>query len=381
MKLIQLWRSLVAIKERQRENNFQVIYDSSSIHDFDQTLDARNTMVGFNEYLITVKDQPCGQSLRLQVIPFTGTGGIGKTTLARNTFDDTLVVYHFDCRAWVTVSHDYNANKVLYTLLKSMGLQVDESSREEVLKERVYQHLKGMRYLIMMDDIWSIEVWDDLRHIFPDDCNGSRIVLTTRSLDIAEYAGGCGSAHHQIQFLNQEGNWKLFQEKVFAQNHCPSELENIGKSIVSKCYGLPLAIVIIAGILSNVGLTLNDWEDVEMNMSTVLSRTDEHISRVVSLSYNHLPHQLKACLLYMGSFPEDHELRVSDLIRLWVAEGFLKSSNKSKSLEKVGEECLEHLVRRNLVIICKKGCSGQFESCVLHDLGRLKMHAAQSPSQ
>ncbi|XP_051116795.1 late blight resistance protein R1-A-like isoform X2 [Andrographis paniculata] len=362
---------LATIMERQRFKNLQLKTDASTHHVFEQTPDETNTMVGFDEYLTTIKDQLCGQSLRLQVIPISGTGGIGKTTLARNVFHDALVMYYFDYRGWTTVSQHYNENKVLQSLLKSLMSKTDKSNGEEAeaSKERIYQYLKGMRYLVVIDDIWSIEVWDDLRSIFPDDCNGSRIVLTTRSLDIAQYTSSCGIVH-QIQFLNKEDSWSLFQGKVFVQDHCPPEFESIGKSIASKCYGLPLAIVVIAGILSKAALILNDWKQLARNMSTVLSSKDSHFSKILYLSYAHLPHHLKACFLYIGSHPEDHNIRISRLIEMWIHLGFLRPHRDLQSLKEVGEECIEDLVRRNLVVITKKRSDGRFTSCVLHDLLR-----------
>ncbi|XP_051119102.1 putative late blight resistance protein homolog R1B-16 [Andrographis paniculata] len=331
----------------------------------------RNTMVGFDEQLTTIKDELCGHSSQLQIIPIAGMGGIGKTTLGRHTFNDALIVYHFDIRGWVTVSQDYNATKVLQSILNSMGIAYDPMrvEDEKFLKELIYKSLKGHRYLIVIDDLWSTEVWDDLKHIFPNDSNGSRILLTTRLIDVARYAGN-SSFLHEMQFLNVNSSWILLRKKVFVQDHCPPELEDIGMVIASKCRGLPLAIVVIAGILSQVR-NPQHWNMVARNVGSFLSESgDEHLSNILSLSYNHLSHSLKACFLYMGSFPEDYEINVRGLTRLWVAEGFLKLSDGSKTLEQVAEECLEDLVKRNLVIITKKRGNGRFKQCVVHDILR-----------
>lgn len=69
----------------------------------------------------------------------------------------------------------------------------------------------------------------------------------------------------------------------------------------------------------------------------------------------------------MGGFPEDHEINLFELIRLWVAEGFLKCTDQSKSgLEKMGED----FVRRSLIIITKRRANGQFKLCKMHDVVR-----------
>ncbi|KAK4433084.1 putative late blight resistance proteinR1B-16 [Sesamum alatum] len=212
----------------------------------------------------------------------------------------------------------------------------------ERVEERVYKTLTGRKYLIVMDDVWSKTAWDAVKRLFPDDENGSRIILTTRLLDVATYA--CSSSYgppHEMHFLDEAQSWNLLKTKVFKQEDCPTKFERIGWIIARICRGLPLAIVVVARLLA----------------------------AILSLSYTYLPHHLRPCFLYLGSFPEDHELNASKLIKLWVAEGFLKPS-RSKSLEEAAEEYLDELVKRSLVLVTKKKTNGRIKSCRLHDLVR-----------
>ncbi|KAK4433082.1 hypothetical protein Salat_1070400 [Sesamum alatum] len=55
----------------------------------------KDVVVGFEDDLMAIKHRLCGQLSKLQVVPILGMGGIGKTTLARNAFDDQLTVEHF----------------------------------------------------------------------------------------------------------------------------------------------------------------------------------------------------------------------------------------------------------------------------------------------
>ncbi|KAL0429865.1 UNVERIFIED_CONTAM: putative late blight resistance proteinR1B-16 [Sesamum radiatum] len=324
-------------------------------------------MVGFNEYLTTIKDQVCGASSKLQVISIVGMGGIGKTTLASSMFYDALILYYFHIRVWVTVSQDYNVQKVYRSILDSMNITI-KGADEEIIKGQIYKNLKGRRYLIIMDDVWDTKVLDDVKRIFPDDDNGSRIVLTTRLTNVATYADPFGFVH-QMQFLSEEYSWILLRDKVFGQECCPHKLEGIGRSIAKNCRGLPLALALVGGHLCEVERTPEVWETIVSSVTSVVATNDEHYSNILSLSYNYLPHHLKACFLYMGGFPEDYEISASKLIKLWMAEGFLKS-NRSKSLEEVGEEYLEDLVKRNLVLVIEKKSNGKSKVCLLHDLLR-----------
>ncbi|XP_051129282.1 putative late blight resistance protein homolog R1B-17 [Andrographis paniculata] len=359
---------------RQTSEDFQLSrYSTSSgvaILPADPT-PGNEVIEGFNKYLTTLKDQLCRHSSQLQVIPIVGMGGIGKTTLARAAFDDQLSVYHFDHRAWVAVSQDYCVCGVLCSILKSMHVNYDElcEKDEGLLKERIYKHLIGHRYLVVIDDVWSPKLWDDIKHAFPETSIGSRILLTTRLLDVAYYV--CSSDFlHEMQLLDVNASWILLRRKVFGGKRCPQNLKKIGKLIASKCQGLPLAIVIIAGVLVDVQ-TPQHWEEVSRNVGSFLSKSgDEQFSNILSLSYNNLSHLLKACLLYIGSFPEDYGINVRKLTWLWIAEGFLKSTQRFQTLEQVAEECLEDLVRRNLIIITMKGANGKFKRCMMHDLLR-----------
>ncbi|KAM3321318.1 hypothetical protein P3S67_008520 [Capsicum chacoense] len=92
----------------------------------------------------------------------------------------------------------------------------------------------------------------------------------------------------------------------------------------------------------------------------------EQCLRIVALSYNYLPNDLKACLLYLGIFPEDSEISVKRLVRLWIAEGFLKLEG---DLEEAAENCLQDLVDRCLVLVSQKSAHGRkIKTCRVHDL-------------
>ncbi|XP_057802659.1 putative late blight resistance protein homolog R1B-16 [Salvia miltiorrhiza] len=299
-------------------------------------------MVGLPEDLLAIKYRLCGESPNLQVIPIVGMG----------------------------VSQDYNADVVLSALLASMEeFNKERSERSsELVGEKVFKILKRRRYLIVMDDVWSTKAWDDVRIMLPDDGNRSRVMLTTRETDVAVYADHL-SGLHKMRFMDEAQSWNLLQRKVFAHQDCPPELENIGKEIARSCKGLPLAIVVVAGLLSAVSNNVASWSEIARNVNSVTIGGGQ-FENILSLSYTHLPHYLRPCFLYMGMFPEDCEVRVSKLIKIWVAEGFLRRLNRSKTLEEEAEDFLEDLVKRNLVLVTKRKCDGRIKSCSLHDLMR-----------
>ncbi|KAG8378819.1 hypothetical protein BUALT_Bualt07G0024500 [Buddleja alternifolia] len=293
----------------------------------------KNTMVGFDDHLVRIMDKLTGHQLNLEIIPIAGMG----------------------------VSQQYSVREILQGILQGIG--VFEDSFE--LGTRLYQHLSGRRYLIVMDDMWSTEAWDDLRLFFPDNRKGSRIMITTRLLDVAISLSSRNL--YSMDFLDEDKSWGLLCEKAFSQGSASPELEDIGKKIARSCRGLPLAIVVIGGLLGNSNMTREYWEFIAENViSYANSENDEHCLKIVALSYNHLPIHLKPCFLYMRAFPEDHEVPVSELIKFWVAEGFLKPI----TTKTFAEEYLKSLIDRSLILIRRRGRTGKIRTCGVHDVLR-----------
>ncbi|KAM3271046.1 hypothetical protein P3S67_029249 [Capsicum chacoense] len=247
------------------------------------------------------------------------------------------------------------------------------------LMEIVYRGLKGRRFLIVTDDIWSIEAWDQIQRIFPNDNNKSRILLTIRLKYVADYVS-LDFPPHDMSFLSLDDSWNLFSERLFREESYPSHLEEVGKHIVQQCRGLPLSIIVIAGLLGKMEPTNDNWKKVEENLNSFFVSIYEQCQTILSMSYNWLPRHLKACFLYIGGFPEDEEISVPKLIRLWIAEQFVKE-RKDKSMELVAEEYLEELIQRSLILVHKRRANGlilvhkrwangRIKTCKIHDLLR-----------
>ncbi|XP_051150505.1 putative late blight resistance protein homolog R1B-16 [Andrographis paniculata] len=319
-------------------------------------------LVGFEDERIKVVNNLTRGVSRRAVIPLIGMGGSGKTTLAKTIYNDKDIAQHFDIRAWVTVSQDYNTEKILQAISGEKYSGNDESSGDQV-----HRRLFGRRYLIVLDDIWSIEAWNEIQRFFPNNDNGSRIMVTTRLLTFAIDAG---ASCVMMKPLDEADSWKLLCRAVFGENNvCPLELAQSGKKISRSCKGLPLAIVVIGGLLATSN-ERNYWEHVA-KLSGAAIQLDEssRCLEILSLSYNHLPVHLKPCFLYMGVFPEDYSIPVSKLIKLWISEGFLIPA-EGKSLEDIAEVYLWDLLARNLITVRRMSSQRKVESCGIHDLLR-----------
>ncbi|CAN4087523.1 unnamed protein product [Withania somnifera] len=331
---------------------------------------------GLNDDLEIIVKRLTEPLLDLDIVTISGMGGIGKTTLARKARDHLKIRYHFDIRVWITMTQEYASRNVLLEVLRSISKQTNidiekdyDEKDENELADLVQKKLKGPRYLVVVDDIWSTDAWDSIRRIFPDCNNRSRILLTTREIKVAIYANHINP--HEMKLLNLENSWKLLCDKLFGPKHDhPPELEEIGKKITEKCQGLPLTISVIAGHLSKVARTLESWNDVARTLGEIVASHSDKCLKVLGLSYHHLPNHLKPCFLSMGGFPEDYQVEPWRLIQLWIAEGFIRSRGSDKSLEEVANDYLEDLISRNLIMIRKKRFNGEIEACGMHDLLR-----------
>ncbi|KAE8008664.1 hypothetical protein FH972_005156 [Carpinus fangiana] len=178
---------------------------------------------------------------------------------------------------------------------------------------------------------------------------------------------------HKLKPLSQDKAWELLCSKAFRfefQRCCPKELVKLSMDIVKKCEGLPLAIVAIGGLLSTKEMVPLEWKKLHDSLSSELECNPHltSVTKILSLSYHDLPCYLKSCYLYFGNFPEDYSITDLRLLRLWVAEGFIKEK-KGKSLEDVAEEYLMELVHRNLVQVLFGELDREiFKKYKIHDL-------------
>ncbi|KAL8551005.1 hypothetical protein ACS0TY_000185 [Phlomoides rotata] len=328
-----------------------------------------SAMPVFDDAIITdVLDKLTGQQSSLQIIPIVGMGGIGKTTFARYIYSNSLIVGHFDIRVWVTVSQEYSVSKILAQVLYQGNRE--SALKENELGERVHKMLIGRRYLIVMDDMWNIEALDKVRRFFPDYNDGSRIMITTRLSNLA-FELSDSHIYTRMKFLDEDKSWGLLCETVFDKElGCPIELEKIGKEIARKCRGLPLSIAVVGGLLKKSNMTRAYWIYTSENLNSIINlENDEYVLQILGTSYKELPMHLKPCFLYMGVFPEDREIRLSWLVKFWVAEGILKPIT-DKSLEEVAKEYLKELSERNLILIPEFQWDGEARYCKMHDLLR-----------
>ncbi|PRQ36691.1 putative P-loop containing nucleoside triphosphate hydrolase, leucine-rich repeat domain, L [Rosa chinensis] len=305
---------------------------------------------------------------RHRVVSIIGMGGSGKTTIAKQVYHHKEVTDHFDCLAWVCISQQYQVRDVLERIYVKL-ISPTKEEREEI------KNLKD-------DEIPGrlSQAWDFLKAAFEcHEDSKSRILLTTRNEQVASHADESGF-HYRPPPLNESESWKLF-EKIAMSAEVYTKMEELGKEMVQHCKGLPLAIIVLAGLLARKN-TIKDWINIQENVGVYISRgfgrqEEEHAyaSWVLALSYDDLPYHLKPCFLYLGHFPEDHEIQVKSLTRLWIAEGFIfltqQRQGSRETMEDVAYNWLNELVERCVIQVGERSSTlEKIKSCRMHDLLR-----------
>ncbi|RWR76747.1 putative disease resistance protein RGA3 [Cinnamomum micranthum f. kanehirae] len=331
------------------------------------------------------------------VIPIVGMGGIGKTKLAQFAYNHEDVDDHFKLKMWICVSDDFDfkslQNKIIERAagahpggpgpsnvkkfksaagghpggpgpsnvkkFKSAagghpggpGPSNVKKLDVEELQRRLRRALSGKRFLLVLDDVWNEELdkWERLRDLLIYGRRGSRIVVTTRIRKVASIMSTISPI--VLEGLPDDHCWSLFSQRGLGNQREEEathqvNLVSIGREIVKKCKGNPLAVLTLGGLLC-CETDEARWAYVrDSEIWNIANENEYGILPALRLSYNHLKSQVKQCFAFCAIFPKNYEIEKEKLIKLWMANGFIPLK-RGMELEDIGNEIFNELVMKS----------------------------------
>ncbi|KAI5435143.1 putative disease resistance protein RGA1 isoform X1 [Lathyrus oleraceus] len=289
----------------------------------------------------------------LSIYPIVGLGGVGKTTLTQLVYNDVRVTGNFNAKIWVCVSEVFSVKRILCSIIESITSEKCDSLHLDAIQLKAQDLLQGKRYFLVLDDVWnktqelesglSQEKWNKLKSVLFCGSRGSSILVSTRDEDVAEIVRTCQTYH--LSGLPENECWLLFKQYAFGHDKEErAELVAIGKEIVKKCGGLPLAAQALGGLMRSRS---GEKEWLEVKESRIWALTHENsILPALRLSYFHLTSTLKQCFSFCAIFPKDWIIMKEELIHLWLANGFI-SSRENLEVEDVGSMIWNELCQKS----------------------------------
>ncbi|MFS7926218.1 putative P-loop containing nucleoside triphosphate hydrolase, leucine-rich repeat domain superfamily [Helianthus anomalus] len=298
------------------------------------------------QQLLLPADEPCSKNY--SIIAIIGMGGLGKTTLARLVYNEQQVKDHFDLKAWVCVSEEFDIVRISKQIFQSMAnKEVSDFNR---LQEALNDHVKGKKFLLALDDIWSesYEDWETLVRPLYTCAPGSKIIITTRTDQLLKqlvYA----PLHKQLHGLSDDDALSLLARNALSVENFDAHLslKPYAEGIVKKCGGLPLALIALGRLLRTKRDEAHHWINVS-NSDIWRLKVEGGILPALRLSYDDLLAPLKRLFAYCSLFPKDYQFNKEELVLLWMAEGLCQPTLMDSTEEQQsGHDFFDELLSRS----------------------------------
>ena len=328
------------------------------------------------------------------IIRIVGMTGVGKTTVAQIVYNDHRLKRHFEIQAWVCVHHDFDHSRILREMMMTLSDHPRAHSSQYQLYEDFLSSVMGRSVLLVLDGVRTVnninEDWKKLLYLLNTGTGPKgrrRVLVTSQRSDVCgAMEMGMGIQHstssHTLELdpLNGDSSWDLFQQSAFPLGKCPLELESFAREIVGKCKGLPFALKAMGSVfMNNQLLDRRSWRKIsQLGLCEVerVCRSFEikpNILPMLKVSYNHLPSCIKPLFTYFSLFPKGYLINKKELVQFWIAENLIQSQagQQEETMEETASQHFDHLLTRSFFhkrISTDDGKDDNGDNYMMHDL-------------
>lgn len=172
-----------------------------------------------------------------QMVTIFGMGGLGKTVVAKKVLMHAEVKRKFERFAWVSLSQGCSSRqlveKILCDLLPEWKEEISKMEDWEMFRT-LYEIQQRRRCLVVLDDFCDIKDWDSIRAGFPLENSISKLLISTRNMEISYHVNPRAYVH-KLQLLSQEESFLLLKRKLCAVD---GKQTNLLSSIAHSCFVL-----------------------------------------------------------------------------------------------------------------------------------------------